>query len=555
MRKNFLYFMAAAGAAGLLTACGGAKQPAETAAQTVRESDTGGNVPEETPQASETSAPEETGGEAEEGTAQAEHLHPVIRDHRLDGGNEQSYPVTVRYQGLELSGEEGRRFPELKRALEQSAEEKAQNAEDTFAQLTESAAELYRQDSESGLRGENDAAPELSSETRTEVFRADTTVLSFRESYTDYWGGAHGYYAYFGVNYEVQTGKKLALTDVVADMDAFADLVMEKLAAEYPDLEYLDSRENIRSQVQGGDSFQWLLGNDGLRVYFNPYDITNYAAGMQTVLIPYAERPELFRPEYAQVPATWIQPVSLTGTDADGQTDWNGDGVPERFAVTGITDEYGNITAWRISLDEAALELETWAYSGEIYLIKDREDLYVYAFSHTDNDYVYLQAADFGGGTPVQIGENVDVSPDSVYNPAENGWDGEALTDPSSMKLDSRLNCLSTYSGSKVYHTGKDGLPESAQAWYLFCGEPRDLTLLKEKTAVVVDEDGNAEGKTKLAAGTVLRILRTDGADYCDFTLEDGNTIVRMETETGSWPQLVGGEPAEEVFDGMMFAG
>ena len=58
----------------------------------------------------------------------------------------------------------------------------------------------------------------LSGEIR--VLRADSRIVSFWDMDSSYVGGAHGSYYAHGVNFDPASGKRLALSDVVTDLEA-----------------------------------------------------------------------------------------------------------------------------------------------------------------------------------------------------------------------------------------------------------------------------------------------------------------------------------------------
>ena len=62
------------------------------------------------------------------------------------------------------------------------------------------------------------------------------------------------------------------------------------------------------------------------------------------------------------------------------------------------------------------------------------------------------------------------------------------------------------------------------------------------------------KGTVKLPAGTEIGFYRTDGKDTVWFLLGDGRCI-RVKLDDTDWPQPVNGTDADELFDGMIFAG
>ena len=144
--------------------------------------------------------------------------------------------------------------------------------------------------------------------------RADDKVVSYlRESYSQL-GGAHPSTYFAGKNYDTKTGSELTLQDVVANYDDVYQYVLDELAKneKQPENEncYFDGYEDtVKEMFYGNSDFesavtdanseetglypmpassvQWYLGDDGLNILFNDYDIAPYAYGPSLVTIPY----------------------------------------------------------------------------------------------------------------------------------------------------------------------------------------------------------------------------------------------------------------------------
>ena len=144
--------------------------------------------------------------------------------------------------------------------------------------------------------------------------RADDKVVSYlRESYSQL-GGAHPSTYFAGKNYDTKTGSELTLQDVVANYDDVYQYVLDELAKneKQPENEncYFDGYEDTVKEMFYGNSdsesavtdanseetglypmpassVQWYLGDDGLNILFNDYDIAPYAYGPSFVTIPY----------------------------------------------------------------------------------------------------------------------------------------------------------------------------------------------------------------------------------------------------------------------------
>ncbi len=473
-------------------------------------------------------------------------LQVQIRDvyiHEMD--ENYNYPVTVRYQRILPGEEDSARYPKLAEALQSYGAEKSRAAEDTYQELWASAEEMRQ------AQQEEAAIPELTSETDTDIYRADSRVLSLLEHYTDYWGGAHGYYASYGTNFDVMTGKKLKLADVVTDMETFGEKVFTRLEEQYPDLGFSEKRDYILELITSDENLSWVLGNEGITLYFNPYEIAAYADGMQVVSMGFSQYPELFKEQYLAAGDSWVLPMDLF---ADYWVDVDQDGTPNQINVFTEMDEYATINTWKIQVDSGVTAFETYALSTIPYIIKQKGRCYLYLFNTVENDYTFLQVFDLSYGVPRML-ESVNAGLYMLEYNWEEGYNIEAaLTDPDNLLLGSRIDCLSTMSGYRSYYVADNGMPVGRDPWFTLRPETPTLTLLKELEFIIVSEDGKELSKKTLEAGSTCKIFRTDNESFCDFMLESGE-IGRVRVELSEWPYQVNGESADTVFDGMMYAG
>ena len=130
-----------------------------------------------------------------------------------------------------------------------------------------------------------------------------------------------------------------------------------------------------------------------------------------------------------------------------------------------------------------------------------------------------------------------------------------ALTDPGSMLLSTRMDDMSTYQAYKAYTAGA-GYPVSSDPYYQADADRIRLTLKQAAEFETVSENGEQTGEVSYPEGTVFTILRTDGAGTVDLKPEaEGDEIARVSGDFSEWPQQVSGFELETLFDGTVFAG
>lgn len=104
-----------------------------------------------------------------------------------------------------------------------------------------------------------------------------------------YTGGAHGNLDIITLNYSLITGQRLNFVDIFEDVDKALSLLSDH------------SRQVLSRRLAGGRMDQWILDGtvqdvnnfssigltrQGVRVYFQPYQVAAWAAGAQEVDIP-----------------------------------------------------------------------------------------------------------------------------------------------------------------------------------------------------------------------------------------------------------------------------
>jgi hypothetical protein len=138
-----------------------------------------------------------------------------------------------------------------------------------------------------------------------ETFNASETIVSLKFNVYEFTGGAHGNSFFATFTFDTAKEKLLTLDDVfVADSDPWTVIgpmaeaqIKENLGADMAD-DTLISQGAGTNPANYGD---FVLTEDSIIFYFEPYVVAAYAAGPQEVVIPYADiqdflNPELFAP-------------------------------------------------------------------------------------------------------------------------------------------------------------------------------------------------------------------------------------------------------------------
>ena len=124
----------------------------------------------------------------------------------------------------------------------------------------------------------------------------DFVSISFMTS--EFTGGAHGNYYTSALNFDLKTGKEIKLADLFEPNSAYLKKISDYSIADLKTRlgEMSDDEWITNGAGNNAENYEsWFLTKKGLMITFNPYQVAAYAAGMQTVIIPYSELSEILR--------------------------------------------------------------------------------------------------------------------------------------------------------------------------------------------------------------------------------------------------------------------
>lgn len=512
-----------------------------------QEAETGGNAAAGTAAAAEQTGTHETAA-GENASAEAAALYPYLQPQYLSEWDETGTVqlVSVTYPQIYLRNEEG--FTELKEGFDAFNEQEAQAFEEEFDGLFAAAKEDYAFRQEEGLDFNG-----YVSESEAKIMRADEDIFSFRLNAYSYTGGAHPNSSVAAYNYDTKTGKEVALSEVISNQDKLCEVLIEKLEAlseaqggnllseGYKEVVQDEVYEREIEGIEGiKNKLTWTLSASGMTVYFSPYEVGPYAAGLITVELPFAEHTELFSEKWT-APAREKKAVLPLSAYEEVQFDVDGDGAAETVSYREEDGEYGS-TDIVVDIDgNSVSESAEYGVTAAYLMRTEAGKTYLYAESRSDNDYRVLNVFDLSTGVPEAI-EETGQSGDSFY--------GNVPADPADFLLGGRMYVLSTYYASRPYAVGPDGLPDALSEMY---GTDRfDGFSLITKREVPAEQEGKA---CMIPANTEVMIRETDGKAFVLAEDEAGNRYELTVLGAPGYPQTIGGTDIEECFDGIFFAG
>ena len=564
MRRKVL-----AGTLALLMAfgiCGCASQTGETtpaAEETTGTKSAEQEVTEETP-------------EAEEATDEAAPMQALIYTKNYYEYDEELERVmfTGVQEGVVLAEECKETYPKLYDALQKEWESRLSEGDATRDEQVKESRSMYEDVIANGGTPE-EYMTHFTQEDKIHLHRADEKVFSYSTNFYSYWGGAHGMYGDWGDTFDTATGKKLALSDVITDLDAYGQLLFDKVAENYPDVvEYLDDpttlRDQIVSEVKDPEISNWELDPDGIVYFFNPYDIAAYASGQQIVKVGYNESPELFNEAYLPPEGRDYINFAPGGNrfllDTDGDGDFETVSVYEHYEEGSAYDEY---YGFDVSIGEQkpitiANDVNLYSYSGWCAEFANGKT-YLMVDCQTDNDYHVLVVCEVGNANVREVGRYGNTPRFLSYDEQTEISCAYTYTDPACLQMVEHFDRLSTYSAGGTYRMTDQGVIEALSEYAYLSEDNRRYFVLTSKAEIradVVDEVGEVkEADAVFAAGTKFTIYRTsypsDAYENClvDCLLEDG-TIVRFRyTMDGDGNRLINGHNEWDIFDNLLYAG
>ncbi len=138
----------------------------------------------------------------------------------------------------------------------------------------------------------------LASEISYDVALANDAVISLTFYNYSYTGGAHGTTGSSTINYDLKNNRELKLTDIFAPNADYLDTLSElsRVDLKAQKIEATDDEMLNEGTTATEENFSsWNLTKKGLQINFDAYQVASYAAGAQTVIIPYAKLEKILK--------------------------------------------------------------------------------------------------------------------------------------------------------------------------------------------------------------------------------------------------------------------
>ena len=444
-------------------------------------------------------------------------------------------------------------YPELEAAIEEYTKAGYEDYQKTYTKYLGYAKEDYSDDPD------NFYGPYFAHYMYS-VPRSDGKITCITRHADLYSGGSHPDTVYRTTVFDSLSGKVLRLSDVCADYDGMRDIVSQTLDDKYGDYvsyfgkdetlaKYFDGNHDVATEEEGAADF--TLGYYGITFTFSPYEIASFADGVLNVTIPYIGNEDLFTKDFSSSSEAFAIPFEA---NTNFEASFEDDAVFDSIYVAGSEDyESGMMTRLDIYVnDDMYTDEDIFASKIEpVYIHTDDGRNYLYA-DVAEGDYHNLMVFEISRDGIEYVG--TDKLGFGGYVDENDELCGTFVTDPYCFALETKLDTLGTTSGTKDYYVGDDGMPVSDDEEYDMYW-PLYLTLKQNLEVTRVDDDTLEEiDNVTCREGEMIVMFLTNGEDHVIGVDERGD-LVKVEYGGDDYSPTINGTDANEIFDGIMFAG
>lgn len=347
--------------------------------------------------------------------------------------------VRSEYTDVILDKSMEKKYPLLAKALTETSVMRKRAMEEEKDNFIVTATEEFLNDSE--------AFSTYVSTLDVQVRRADSVAVSIVEDYN-----SETDRAFNCLNYDTESGKLLALSDVVTDMAKLPAIVEKEVISR------IFQGDNVETAIPDyfkntpEEDITWVLEYNGITFYFEPGAVAPTNFGIQTATVTFAEHPDLFKEKYTAVPDAYIVSLPLSSPFF---TDITGDKRADELTVSGNYDPDGRYYyTLGINSENLNYEVDWFSYDLNPYYVKTADgDSFLYVFSEEgeeENRQMILSVFSLKNGEIKQVSE---MNMGLLYK----GNNVFALpTSPENLLLYN----YGKDSSDSLFRVGKSGIPE-----------------------------------------------------------------------------------------------
>ena len=523
---------------------------------------------------------EETGEEKKAENAELPGLPHLLIEKNGETHRDADYHYFYRggYSKLILK-EEDSAFTALRNALSEYNKEVEEAYQKDFAELVNVSSSS--EEAKRNIANFTGNTPEVDS--NSFIIRSDKSIVSVLQTKSVNYTGNETSYVHSAVNFDSESGKRLAFSDVVLDSETFFTLAENK-ARESADMDTSFPVDFLAKVKEQGENLCWTVNAEGVSVY---YDLNSSGQSLKdpmVLTVYFNEAEDLFNEKYTKTEEDYVLPL-LQRQHLDIDLDGDGKREPvylKRQALDG--NFYMNMSVVANGKESGIVEgLDGWTY-----ILKKSGKYYLYLFKDEDDGVTFLYRIDL---STVELNPDehwfVDLSNKEYYwktvdNVDKEHYIQESFTDAAGFCGGEGNEILSTNTVEIDWLIDENAYPKPAGNRYRVTSN-RVLRALQDISAQEVDQNGKVLQDGTIPAGSYLLLMYSDneatmemriidekyvdkvgggeyGSSYYlnDFSQfqYDGNCYrIQIERDRESWTTKVNGIDAEELFEGMIYVG
>ena len=440
-------------------------------------------------------------------------------------GEEDAY-LYLQYCDVAVSGDG---YENLKRNVEKWSAERSEGLKGLYADFQETA-ETDLQESETFYG--------YSLYQTVTTARADDKVLSFRDDTYQYTGGAHGMFFREGINFDSQSGKRLALRDVVSDWDNFSTeataCVVYHLKESYGEELFDDYVTSVEAMWEEGVEPTWYLDASSLVIVIPEYLVGPYSIGTPEIHLSYVDFGHYIKDIY--LPGS-ERCVAILQENQELYLKLPGiyEEVPLMLQYEWV-DEVLNCSLW---LGENEKQLEYFDVLKDAYIVKNETDVYcLIEVDMASDDYVtYVYRLTDG------VIEEVSMLGASI---------NQGNINSEEIMMESWVYLLGTYGGMKNYRFDNNRKLITEDEEYQLLNNSYVLKTTVD-LPVLLDET-----ESILPAGSQMILIATDGESYVKFLIQETGQVGILNLQSGEsvdYRVVINGMDETECFEFLPYAG
>lgn len=310
----------------------------------------------------------------------------------------EDYPemlVRSEYTDVTLDKSMEKKYPLLAKALTETSVMRKRAMEEEKDNFIVTATEEFLNDSESFST--------YVSTLDVQVRRADSVAVSILEDYN-----SETDRAFNCLNYDTESGKLLALSNVVTDIAKLPSIVEKEVISRI-----FQGDSDVETAIPDyfkstpEEDITWVLEYNGITFYFKPGAVAPTNFGIQIATVTFAEYPDLFKEKYTAVPDAYVVSLPLSSPFF---TDITGDNRADELTVSGNYDPDGRYYyTLGINSESSSYEVDWFSYDMNPYYVKTADgDSFLYVFSEeseTEDRQMILCVFSLKNGEIKQISE------------------------------------------------------------------------------------------------------------------------------------------------------